>query len=86
MTGRHQVKKYVIQSKEKILKMYEKGYTLKEIFTEIPELNQNISYASLCRACSKLDLFEKKKENHTTQLKYFNFYISHVGHNWPTSS
>lgn len=49
MAVRHLAKRYVLQSKEKILEMHEQAYTLKEIFAEIPELNQNISYQSLSR-------------------------------------
>ncbi len=66
MAARHLAKRYVLQSKEKIMEMHEQAYTLKEIFAEIPELNQNISYQSLSRVCLQMDLFNKKKSKEIT--------------------
>ena len=66
MAVHHLAKRYVLQSKEKILEMHEQAYTLKEIFAEIPELNQNISYQSLSRVCLQMDLFNKKKSKEIT--------------------
>lgn len=66
MAVRHLAKRYVLQSKEKILEMHEQAYTLKEIFAEIPELNQNISYQSLSRVCLQMDLFNKKQSKEIT--------------------
>lgn len=69
MVGRSQARLFIIQSAEEIQELDKKGYTLKEIHKQIPNLKENIHYATFVRNISKLDIIEvdTKNENRENQ-------------------
>ena len=60
MVGRSQARLFIIESAEEIKQLHKKGYTLKEIHRLIPNLKENIHYATFHRNIPTLGIIEVK--------------------------
>ena len=60
---KHQAAKIVYNFKDQIIDLHQKRYTLLEIYETIPELKANMSYSTLARNCSNLQLLSKKSKD-----------------------
>ena len=63
MGRKHQAAKIVYNFKDQIIDLHQKRYTLLEIYETIPELKANMSYSTLARNCSNLQLLSKKSKD-----------------------
>ncbi len=74
MVRKYQAGKIVFNAKDEILDLHNKRYSLLEIYETIPDLKDKISYSSLARICSDLNLFEKnEKRKNQDSTKSQNF-------------